>query len=256
MRAGDQQVTPLIVVYFMITTPYKIHQIIRRLSTGATKPYVCSVKAVLKADCDEAPLAVYNELVAVRLAQTLHIPIASGLITDRAGSDAFASMYVGRSDEQLPALRDYQLKAVAFRYPDEIAALVAFDIFIGNTDRRGNIVASLVSSNKIFGGIDHGIALLGNNTNTSDSLKKLRSDDLIVQFHPFYRYVEAIRLTEWTLRIASANARDIEECCLCSKNIGGVSVSLQQNLADALKIRQTKLSNLVAFHLKKPIAAV
>lgn len=228
----------------------------RQLSTGSTKPFACTVNAVLKYDCEEAPQAVYNELVAVRLAQTLHIPIADGLLTDRDGSDHFASLHIGRSNEKLPPLRDYQIKAVAYRYPDEIAAMTAFDIFIGNRDRHDNVVASLASNHRIFGGIDHGMSLLSVEELPAKSLERLRSGKLIVEFHPFYRYVNSTALTSWAARIAVADPRDIRECCHCDKAIGSVPIELQEQLAEALLERQKQLPITITTHLRRPIAAV
>lgn len=240
----------------MEPTPYKIHKIMRQLSTGSTKPFACSVNAILKYDCNESPQAVYNELVAVRLAQILHIPIANGLLTDRDGADHFASLHIGRSNEKLPPLQDYQLKAVAFRYEDEVAALTAFDIFIGNQDRRGNIVASVVSDHRIFGGIDHGMALLSVEHLPANSLEKLGSGKLIVEFHPFYRYVSGAALTAWASRIATAEPRDIRECCYCAKDVGSVPIDIQERLADILLQRKINLPAIIATHIRRPIAAV
>jgi len=59
----------------MKPTPYKIHKVMRQLSTGSTKPYACTIKAILKCDCVEAPHGVYNELVAVRLAKPFTFPL-------------------------------------------------------------------------------------------------------------------------------------------------------------------------------------
>lgn len=240
----------------MEPTPYKIHKVMRQLSTGSTKPFACAVSAVLKYDCDESPQNVYNELVAIRLAQALHIPIANGVLTDQNGTDHFASLYIGRSNEKLPPLRSHQIKAVAYRYQDEVAALTAFDIFIGNRDRRDNIIASIVSEHRIFGGIDHGMSLLSVEESPEKSLNRLGKGELIVEHHPFYRYVNGNTLKVWADRIAAIDPTTIRECCRCSKTIGSVSIKLQDELAEALLKRQKYFPLLIITHLKRPIAAV
>jgi hypothetical protein len=228
----------------------------RQLTTGATKPYACTMHAVLKYDCEETPQGIYNELVAVRLAQTLHIPIATGLMTDKGGQDAFASLHVGRSDLKLPNLKYHQRQAAAHRYPDEIAALTAFDIFIGNWDRNENLMVSLETAQKVFGGIDHGLSLLCVDGTPAKSLARLSKGELIVQFHPFYRLVRKDLLMSWIERIAAAAPRDIAECCQCNAAVGGVPVILQQKLADALLERQRRLHLIVSLKIKDPIWAV
>jgi len=227
----------------------------RQLSKGSTRPFACSINAVLKCDCDEAPQGTYNELVAVRLAQTLHVPIANGLMTDRGGEDAFASLHIGHSDVKLPPIKQYQHRAVAYRYPEEVAALTAFDIFIGNVDRHQNFIASLVTAYLIFGGIDHGMSLLNVETEPTRSLARLRSRELIVNHHPFYQLVEGARLTAWAARISAADPRDIQECCRCTTPVGSVPVNLQQELAEALLSRQRQLPEIISINLRRPIAA-
>jgi len=169
-------------------------------------------------------------------------------MTDKDGGDAFASLHVGRSDEKLPTLQEYQYKAVAFRYPDEMAALTAFDIFIGNRDRNRNFIASLVTTNRIFGGIDHGMSLLSVEDEASKSLIRLENGELIVNNHPFYRLVDGARLIAWAERIASADPRDIEECCHCTTPIGSVLIGLQLELAEALLTRQSRLPDIISSH--------
>lgn len=237
-------------------TPYKLSRIGRQLKTGATKPYACRMHGVLKYDCDETPQGVYNELVAVRLAQTLHIPIATGVMADYGCEDAFVSLHVGRSDLKLPNLKTYHRAAAADRYPDEVAALTAFDIFIGNWDRNENLMASLKSAQKVFSGIDHGLSLLCVDASPAKSLVKLRSADLIVRYHPFYGMVRKDLLMSWSDRIAAAAPRDISECCLCNATVGSVPVELQQKLADALLARQRSLSFIISLNCKYPIGAV
>jgi hypothetical protein len=214
------------------------------------------MNAILKYDCEEAPEGIYNELVAARLGQTLHIPIASGLRTDKGGEDAFASLHVGRSDLKLPKLKRHQYEAAAHRYPDEAAALTAFDIFIGNWDRHENLMASLETTQMIFGGFDHGLSLLGVDNTPVKSLSKLRKGGLIVEFHPFYGLVRRDLLISWADRIAAAAPRDIVECCHCSAPVGNVPVRLQQELADALLVRQRRLPFLISLKINNPIAAV
>ncbi|MDD2737184.1 MAG: hypothetical protein PHF56_24890 [Desulfuromonadaceae bacterium] len=88
----------------MALTPYKIHKIRRQLSHGTTKASACTLNAVLKFDDIESPHCVYNEKVAVRLGQTLHVPIAAGVLTTTGDGLAFASLHIEAPGLALPNL--------------------------------------------------------------------------------------------------------------------------------------------------------
>ena len=97
----------------------------------------------------------------MRLAQTLHIPVADGVLAATGEGPAYASLEVASPDIPLPDLLQSQTVQVAEAYPDEVAALIAFDIFIGNRDRMRNIKASTVTPHiQIFKGFDHSHSLL------------------------------------------------------------------------------------------------
>ena len=63
--------------------PYRIHKITRqtRGSPGITNPAACTLHGILKFDSAESPHLVYNEYVALRLAQAARIPVADGVLT-------------------------------------------------------------------------------------------------------------------------------------------------------------------------------
>src|SRR4030067_2856986 len=102
---------------------YKIVRISKKPLPGITAPVACSLDAILKSDCAESPYCVYSELVALRLAQTIHIPVATGVLTTTGAGEAYASIEIASPGLRLPDLLPTQYAKAAKHYPDEAAAL-------------------------------------------------------------------------------------------------------------------------------------
>ncbi|MGC8733130.1 MAG: hypothetical protein ACP5RC_12870, partial [Halothiobacillaceae bacterium] len=161
---------------------YRIRRIYSRKVKGSTQASQGTLDAILKFDGEESPHCVYNELVAMRLAQTLHIPVADGVLTLTPDGQTYASLELAASGLQLPDVLESRLDDVARRYPDEAAALVAFDLLIGNFDRGNNLKAVLASPHlQLFRAFDHSHALLSVKSAPEDSIKALASDALLVR---------------------------------------------------------------------------
>lgn len=202
---------------------------------------------VLKFDTDESPHCVYNEAVGVRLAQTLHSPIADGVLTASGDGIAFVSLYVASVPDNLPNLHWARRKEVAAKYPAEVAALVAFDIFVGNWDRFRNVKASIKSpSLHLFRGFDHSHALLGTATTAEDSLIALNSNHIIATRHPFFGLVDLGRLAEWAQRIAGSSDFLIAECCQFRRDFRSVRTATQSALAAALNVRKRLMPSILS----------
>ena len=67
-----------------------------------TEPARGTLDVVLKQDSDNSPCCVYNEMVALRLAQRLGIPVAMGVPSVGDGGIYFASLTVGGLSINLP----------------------------------------------------------------------------------------------------------------------------------------------------------
>ncbi len=79
----------------------------------------------MKFDGEESPHCVYNEAVAVRIAQTVHAPTADGVLSVSSGGPAFVSLAMTARPDRLPNVHWGIRHAVALKYPEEFAALVA-----------------------------------------------------------------------------------------------------------------------------------
>lgn len=236
----------------MDPTPYKINRIRRKISTGVTAASLCTLNAILKFDCDESPHCVYNELVATKLAQTLHLPIADGVLTSTGDGPAFASLEVASPGLSLPDMLESQCGKASSIYPKEAAALVAFDILIGNNDRGRNLKSSLTTSHiKIFKAFDHSHCLLTIEEDPKQSIWRLGCGELIVSHHPFYGHIRQTLFDDWIKRIVDMDDIYIRECCQMGKTFRAVTEDLQQMLADALIKRKTYLRTIVDRHLEK-----
>lgn len=229
---------------------YKIRGIRKKSFPGITAPVACSLDAILKFDSAESPYCVYSELVALRLAQTFHIPVASGVLTTTGSGEAYASIELGSPGLRLPDLLPPQFANAASHYSEEAAALVAFDIFIGNWDRGSNIKASLVTPHlPIFQGFDHEHGLLGVEDDPLKSITRLATADLIVRSHPFFGHISGGAVIKWADRIAQTDDAMIRECCELKRPLRAVTIDIQGDLADALCKRKLNLSQLISSNM-------
>lgn len=231
-------------------TSYTIRRLGRVRSNGITSPITGSLNAVIKFDSPESEHCVYNELVAVRLAQTIHAPLADGVLTLAGSGQAFASLELGAPGLPLPDVSESNHGRVAELYPEAVAGLVAFDIWIGNPDRARNFKASLVTPHvPVFRGFDHSHALLCVESTSLQSIRRLRAGDLIAETHPFYGRVRRDQLERWITRIRALPEDYIRECCEFGRPIGAVTVRTQKALSQALIQRRNKLIVIVQIHL-------
>ena len=229
---------------------YKIRRISGTRKAGVTVPSVCTLDAALKFDSTESPHCVYNEYVAQRLAQTLHVPIAEGVLTTTGDGPAYASLLVHSPGINLPDVLEPQLDRIAATYPNQVAALVAFDLYIGNGDRARNLKASLVTPHvRLFAAFDHSHALLGAESDPVTSIRKLAVGEPIVRRHPFYGRVQAVYLDTWVKRIAAMPDGYVQECCRMGKPFRGVSEEWQRSLADAMMKRKEAFPAIVQRHV-------
>lgn len=236
---------------------YRIRRILKGKKVGITAPAACTLDAILKFDCEESPYCVYNELVAVRLARLIQAPVADGVLVGTDVGPAYASLELGSRQIQIPNLGPGQARSVSARYPRQAGAVVAFDLWICNWDRGGNIKASLVTPHiPLFGAFDHSHALLMLGRTAYNSTLMIGNGSLHVQTHPFYGYVKKEWLDYWVKHIESLPDGLIREVCELREPFRQVSEQTQQALATSLIRRKADLARIVAanLHIIKPVA--
>ncbi len=102
----------------------------------------------------------------------------------------------------LPDALPSQFGVIAQNYPHEAAGLLAFDILIGNHDHARNLKASVVTPHiPLFCAFDHSHVLLNIRDNPHDSIKALKSDDLLSPVLPPTRGVGARSGQYWNLQV-------------------------------------------------------
>lgn len=229
---------------------YSLRRLAKSHLDGVTRPVSGSIDAVVKFDGPESPHCVYSEMVAVRLARVLGIPIAEGVLTQVGTRQGFASLRLASRGWAATNVPMRQWPVVASRYPEGVVALTIFDIFIGNDDRGGNFTASVVTPHlSLFQGFDHSHALLCCRRSAPQSVRALRGAELIVKNHPFYRLIQRKLLGSWVERIAALPDEYVNECCILGQPVGAVSCQTQAGLGRALVVRKNQLHAIVNAHL-------
>ena len=210
-----------------------------------TEPVRGTLDAVLKQDSDNSPCCVYNETVALRLAQRLGVPLAMGVPSVGDGGMYFASLTVGGLSINLPDISIKKMAGVCKRYPNETAAIFVFDVLILNDDREHNLKANLTSNPlSLIAAIDHEQTLLGRYADMQKSLEALESLE-IPHLHPLRDYVNHKHVDQWISHIQSLSNAAIDSAVILGYSIGGVHQRTQKRLAEALKKRRDTLNDLV-----------
>lgn len=217
---------------------------------GITAPYFCTLSGILKFDAStEAPNCVYDEMVAMRLGICVGAPVASGALVVAERGEGFVSLMVGARNFRLPDLDQEFWADAATAFPNHAALLLAFDIFIGNGDRRSNIKADIKRKNlQFFAGFDHSHCLLDAVLDVEESIERLASGDLILQEHPFFKVpgLARERVGYYVDRISNMSDDSIVSACVFGEVFRRVTVDQQERLAEALCSRRDALRNTVA----------
>lgn len=228
-------------------TFYRISRLAGRVQRPSmTEPIRGTLDVVLKQDGENAPCCVYNEIVALRLAQRIGVPLAMGVPSVGDGGMYFASLVVGGLSINLPDVTRRKMAGVAKRYPSEAAALFVFDVWIHNDDRAENLKANLTANPlPLVAGIDQEKSLLSCAGDLPDSLKALTANRAPTR-HPFKGHLEANRIMEWQRATQSVSDEAIDTAIVLGYSVGGVHRASQMLLAQVMKARRDALPELLA----------
>lgn len=230
---------------------YKLQKRLRKTRQGITEARHGILNAIIKEDHDEAPAQIYCEFIACRLAALVGVNVASGVLVAHDTGLKYASLVLSQISVPLVVVDKSRRQKLLNRYPAECASLAVFDIWIGNTDRLGNVKAVLDSSSeRMMVGIDHGCALLNCDESIEASLRALECP-VWPRHHSFIPGIDR-RLCEIAIgRIESLDNDLIYEACYLGASVGSATINSQTDLADVLCRRATILRDLV-FGLLKP----
>ncbi|MCG7952678.1 MAG: hypothetical protein N0E56_15880 [Candidatus Thiodiazotropha endolucinida] len=225
---------------------YRIKKLGKKASSlSMTEPVRGALDVVLKQDSDNSPCCVYNETVALRLAQRLGVPLAMGVPSVGDGGMYFASLMVGGLSINLPNISAKKMVQVAERYPHDAAAIFVFDVWVLNDDRENNLKANLTSSPlHLVAAIDHEQTLLGRYGDMTESLQALEALEGPAR-HPLRDHLEQQHVEQWVARVQSMSDSDINDAVVVGYSVGGVHQRSQLRLAKVMKARRDSLPELV-----------
>lgn len=233
----------------MQPVPSRIRSIGKEVGTGTTVPYYCSLRGILKFDHpQDAPNCVYNELVAMRLGVCLGAPIAMGTLVAAERGEGFVSLMVGATNFTLPDLDKALWGSAAKKFPVHAASLLAFDIFIGNIDRRDNLKVDMKRPGmQFFAAFDHSHCLLDADLDYEMSLKLLGSNDLMLNEHPFFKApgMTFEQVFHCAQRISKLPEEMIVNSCVFGEKFRSVTLDQQEMLAEALLHRRKVLPKII-----------
>lgn len=226
---------------------YRLKQRSRPVGRGVTDAFRGAVEAIIKEDHFEAPTQTYNEHVAQRLAGLIGVPTAAGALVIHGTGLKYASLALSDLSATPPDIQsDRQIQRTLARYPIECAAILVFDLWIGNPDRTGNVKANLAARHDdLLCAFDHGLALLGCRGNKEDSIEALANDVGWPLHHPFAAGVSRADCMVTVERIQRLDASLIRETCVAGQSVGSVFPPEQEELAVALTQRRGRLPEIV-----------
>ena len=136
--------------------------------------------------------------------------------------------------------------AVVRRYRSLAARVLAFDAWIGNRDRHGNVKAVTAHPNaNFFAAFDHSHSLLGCESDADLSLRSLESDENFVQGHPFAPYLQASEMQQAVRRLQLVHSSLIAEACV-EELVDFVPYETQSRLGELLTQRRDRLAEILA----------
>lgn len=227
-------------------TFYKISKLGKKVPGGSmTEPVRGTLDVVLKQDSENSPCCVYNEMVALRLAQRLGVPLAMGVPSVGDGGTYFASLTVGGLSINLPNITAKQMPGMAKRYPADAAGIFVFDVWVLNNDRVNNLKANLTPADiHVVAGIDHEQTLLGTLGDMKDSLAALEAMNVPAK-HPLRKALSASHLKKWAADVKALSDDAIDTAVVLGFSVSGVHAPMQRKLAAALKVRRDAIEELV-----------
>lgn len=228
---------------------YKLKWRTEQIPTDHSSTGACygDLEAVIKQDTPDAPAQVYCEYVAARLAALVGINVAAGVLVPHSTGLMYASLTVSQVARPLEKVDVTNLTEFRQRHPVEAARLAVFDLWVGNADRVGNVLASMgLTMDDVVAGIDNGACLL-NAENTSAASLALLHDEKQPNFHLFGTGHPWVYCEEIVERIERLPDLTIDDACVLGDTVGSVMLPEQAEVSEVLKWRRNdgRLRDLV-----------
>ena len=195
-----------------------------------------------------SPNELFNELVAMRLGQTIGIPIPAGMVVDIQGELFFVSCNVMATGDEMPSA---DFERFVLDDPDMACGVIVFDAWIGNPDRHHkNVWFDYYADPPRTAVIDHGKALLGD---IDDTWLDQARNTLTARNDPIGLANQVRSLNhfpKWFDRINGISRSVIREVCDDAKAVG-IDTETAIKCANWLINRRKQLPELFRTNLDK-----
>jgi hypothetical protein len=126
------------------------------------------------------PYEISNELMCMRLAHAIKLPVPAGVVIEKQGVPYFASLEDSLAPETIPAPTDAEIATIVRNDPRLACGTIVFDAWICNDD-RGNQNVYYEEESEQFYLIDHGSSPIfgAPETKAKQELNDFRSQLLI-----------------------------------------------------------------------------
>ena len=225
---------------------YRLSRHVRPVDEGATDAHYGEVEAIIKQDHPQARVQVYSELVAHRLAALLGVDVATGALVAHDRGIRFASLRLANIAAGATSIEtEEEFERAATRYASQCARIAVFDLWIGNEDRIGNLMASIgADSEYLIVAFDHGRTLLGCTDDVREAAEYLKSPSR-PNSHPMSGMLDRRHCKLMVERIQNINEDLIYELCDLGDTCGSVMPVEQTELGVALAERRAFVPELV-----------
>ena len=213
---------------------------------GATHAHYGEVEAIIKQDHAEARVQVYSELVANRLAALVGVDVATGALVAHDTGLKFASLRLSNISAGATCIEaEEQFERASSRYAGQCAKIAVFDLWIGNDDRVGNLMASIgPDAEYLIVAFDHGRTLLGCIDGVAKAVRYLKNPKR-PKSHPMAGTLDRSHCKLMVQRIQNIEEELIYEVCDLGDTCGSVMPVDQIQLGKALVKRRAFLPRVV-----------
>jgi len=226
-------------------TEYKLWAPIKdedRVGRGATRPIHVGVAGIAKSSSQKRPFIVANELICFNLGRAILLPMPPGFITKSNGIPHYTSLNFSLSGDQLPPVDP---EIVVRDCPNIVGGILAFDIWIVNSDRHTTNLAHDEDSHKVVV-FDHSHAFFhGYDAQVARNSLQQKQDQLGIGGHCLAQeLLDPITIKQWITKICQIPEFYITGVMKAATEVGLPDSDIQF-CVDYLSDRRQRLEDLI-----------
>lgn len=226
----------------MPATRYKIWAIGSPVGQGATQSMNVGVAGIAKKALPQLPYTVANELICVKLARAVLLPIPPGFIIEEGGEPYYVSLNFNLAGQDLPPAN---VSDLVQNHPNLACGIILFDAWVVNGDRHRNNIAYDTSTNKVQI-YDHSHAFCYGNS--PEQHLETNRENLGIGGHCLASAIQSLDgFAEWAERIKLVPDYYIREVISSTVELG-LPEDQVNFCSDYLIERKSKLMGLIRTH--------